>query len=662
MATTNSAISFQGMSSGLQTDALVNAIIAQEGKKVEALTARQTRNATKTTALNSMKSGMSSLYISLAALQDKLNSRIVTSTDINNTNVTASASGAASGNYDLNVNQTATKARISPILNNYTGSSSAPAVLTYTGSTANTTTGAVGFNIDASSVPGGAVSGTFTVGGTNYVLTGTTGVLTGAAGTPLEGLSVTVTGAAGGKGTLTLAAEPSNLAVANPADTIFTSTKASFAVKGTDGVTKAFELTNNSLNGLRDAINASGAAVTASIINTGAGANPYQLVISAKETGTGTVAGGVISLAAIANEDVSNPTTTVKASLGITSGTITGTITTPTGLAGGLTSDMSGASAKDAIFTLNGIQLTRKTNTVSDAADGVIFTLKQGGQTGTTTLTVAQDKTTATAGMQDVITKYNALLKIYKDAAASTKDTNGTILQGALSGDDTSRSILSQIRTTLTGASAGLSSSATFQNAAGVGVKTNADGTLTLDTTAFQAAVEKDPAGVMRLFSFTGSSSNGVVAFKGASANSATGSVGFTITNYSGGAFDATFTGTAHGPITVHGTNGSFLGSVGTDLEGMSLAVTGNGTGTLSLSRGAGQAASDLITKFTAYGSGSLANALTSISNQNKTLANQIASGQSALDLRKKQLQAQFAKMEVAIGQLKSAGGSLTTF
>ena len=36
-----------------------------------------------------------------------------------------------------------------------------------------------------------------------------------------------------------------------------------------------------------DAINASGAGVTAAIINTGSGASSYQLVISANATGTG---------------------------------------------------------------------------------------------------------------------------------------------------------------------------------------------------------------------------------------------------------------------------------------------------------------------------------------------------------------------------------------
>jgi flagellar capping protein FliD len=79
----------------------------------------------------------------------------------------------------------------------------------------------------------------------------------------------------------------------------------------------------------------------------------------------------------------------------------------------------------------------------------------------------------------------------------------------------------------------------------------------------------------------------------------------------------------------------------------------------LNLGRGAGQLVTDLITKFTTYGSGSLATALTTITNQNKNLDTQIASGQSRLDQRKITLQNQFARMEQAVSKLKSAASSL---
>jgi flagellar capping protein FliD len=49
--TANSAISFQGLSTGLPTDALVNAILAQESKTLDGLTAPQTRTQQKTANL-----------------------------------------------------------------------------------------------------------------------------------------------------------------------------------------------------------------------------------------------------------------------------------------------------------------------------------------------------------------------------------------------------------------------------------------------------------------------------------------------------------------------------------------------------------------------------------------------------------------------------------
>ena len=565
---TNSALSFQGLSTGLQTDALVSAILAQESKSLQGFEARQTRNNAKTTALNAMKASMNTLSISLAALQDKLNARTVTSTDANNAYVTATATGSASGNYDLTVTTVATKGRVAPTL----------------------------------------------VGGV-----------------------------------------PQNLAVANPATAIFSSPQASFAVRGTDGVIKTFQVTDNSLNGLKNAINASGAGVSAAIINTGSGANPYQLVISAKDTGTG-VTGGVVTLAAIDNADGSS--TTVDPALGIATGTLTGTFAAPTDLAGGLVSGAA-ETAKDAVFTLNGIQLTRKTNVISDVAEGVTFTLKQGGQAGSTTLTVAQDKATATAGMQDVITKFNALAKIYTDAATATKDPNGTILPAALSGDATSRAIMAQIRTTLSGSSPGLPGTATFQNAASLGVKTNSDGTLSLNTTTFQAAIEKDPTAAMRLFTFSGDSNNGVLSFQSGTDKTATGAVTYTITKDVSGTYTGVFSGTANGPVTLTSSNGTFIGGAG-DLEGLTLKVTGEGSGTLNLSRGSGQAVRDLITNYQASGSGVLAKALTNIQTQNKTLEDQIAAANSALERRKLVLQAQFSKMEVLIAQMKSSAGSLS--
>lgn len=560
-------ISFQGLTTGIQTDQLIAAILAQEGQGVQRLQDRQAYNKLRTTAIQTLRTSAFALSTSLASIQDRFNARTVTSTDANNVYVSATAVSAAAGNYDLNVATVATRGRIAPTLS------------------------------------GGV---------------------------------------------------PTNLAVADPAAAIFSSAKASFAVQGTDGVIKAFELTNNSLNGLRDAINASGAGVTASVINAGTGAAPYQLVLTAKDTGTGTT-GGVVTFAAIDNADAS--ATTVNPSLGITAGAITGTFTAPTGISGGLTN--ASDPAKDAVFTLNGIQLTRKSNVVSDAADGVTFTLKQGGQVGTTTLTIAQDKASATTGLQDVISKYNALLKTYNDAALATKDSSGAIVKGSLTGDASTKALLAQVRAALTGQISGPSGSTTLTSLNSLGVSTAADGTLSLNTLTFQNALDKDPTAAKNLFTFAGSSTNGVVSLKEGTSKTNTGAVSFNITSYvSGGAVAGTFTldGVDY---NLSGTNGILTGTAGTPLEGLTVSVLGTGTGTLNLTRGGGQSARDLISKFTAAGTGDIALALINIDNQNKTLNLQIEEGNARLARRKAVLKAKFSKMEVDVANMKAAVGGL---
>lgn len=564
-----SGISFQGLSTGLPTDSLVNAILQQESQPLQRLQDRQTRNNQRVAALQTLRSSLTSLATSLATLSGtSFDARTVSSTDSNNLYATATASGAAAGSYDLKVAQVATKGRISPTL----------------------------------------------VGGI-----------------------------------------PSNLAVADPLATpVFSGPSASFAIQGTDGVIKTVTLSaaNNSLYGLRDAINALGVVdpanpnakplgVTATVVNTGSGANPYQLVLTAKDTGTGTT-GGVVTLADVTSGGAVN-------TLGIAAGTVD-SLTTPTTLSGGLTS--AGADlAQDARFTVNGIELTRKANTVTDAVDGVTFNLKQGGQTTATTFSVALDKGAITSALQDVISKFNALVKTYKDAS---------VAGGALANDPTVRSFISQVRSALSGSPAGLPASATLTSTADLGIKTNRDGSLSLDATALQAALDKDPAAAKRIFAFTGESSNGAVSFFAGGAKTTSGAVGFNITSFvSGGAVSGTFTvGGVDYALT--GTNGTLTGAAGTPLEGLIVSVNGTGTGTLNLTRGVGQAVRDLVSDLTSSGTGNLSVILSSIDQQNQTLTRQISEGQQRLDRRREILQAQFARLEATIGQLQAAGQSLS--
>lgn len=551
-------VSFQGLSSGLQTDGLVNAIIQQQGQPVQAMITQATQNQKAITALQAIQTDLTNLGTSLGTLNGtSFGAQTVTSSDSSNTYVTATASGATLGNYSIQVSQLATAGRISPTLS------------------------------------GGA---------------------------------------------------PTNLAVADPLATpIFSGTSATFAVEGTDGTIKTLTLGSgqNNLDGLRDAINASGASVQATVVNTGSGTNPYELVVTSTATGTGTT-GGLVTLADVTS---GGPVNTI----GITAGTVD-SLTTPTTLTGGLQSSGTDV-AQNAVFTLNGIQLTRQSNVVTDAAQGLTLTLKQGGQTGTTTLTVATDTATITSAMQDVISKYNQMVGDF--------NTNSAV-GGAFYGNGVTRSLLEQLRSTITGVPSGLSLTSTYTGAGGVGVSINSDGTLSLDTSAFQAALANNPSAVKAVFAFTGSSTSPAVQFYQGSSATTTGAVGFNITSYTpGGAVSGTFTvnGTNY---TLSGSSGTLTGQAGTPLEGLIVNVTGTGSGTLTLSRGVGQALQDLTTSMTTAVTGQIPILIQGFTNANNNLAQQISDGEYRLSMSKQQLQAQFSQMEAAVGQLQAVSSSLT--
>lgn len=129
---------------------------------------------------------------------------------------------------------------------------------------------------------------------------------------------------------------------------------------------------HNNLTGLRDAINSLNAGVTASVLTTGTGATPYYLSVSATTTGQ-----NAIQLV----DDPAGAATQL------------------------LTNTNPGANAD---FYINGAHVVSASNVINSVAPGMTFTIA--GQTaGSVTLSAASDPTQISAGLQDFVTKYNAV-------------------------------------------------------------------------------------------------------------------------------------------------------------------------------------------------------------------------------------------------------------
>ncbi|HXE37958.1 MAG TPA: flagellar filament capping protein FliD [Azonexus sp.] len=154
--------------------------------------------------------------------------------------------------------------------------------------------------------------------------------------------------------------------------------------------------------------------------------------------------------------------------------------------------------AKTASVDVNGLQITSDTNTISTAISGVTINLLKESVTGTT-LTVTKD---STASLTSAI---NGFVKAFNDATKSMKDlglyNTETKQAGALQGDATLRSAQTQVRGLLQSKAGG---SSAYQMLSDIGVAVQKDGTLKLDTTKLNKAIEADFEGVGTLVSSIG--------------------------------------------------------------------------------------------------------------------------------------------------------------
>jgi flagellar hook-associated protein 2 len=153
--------------------------------------------------------------------------------------------------------------------------------------------------------------------------------------------------------------------------------------------------------------------------------------------------------------------------------------------------------AANAKYSIDGLEMSNKDNTIT-GLQGLTIKLQE---EGTTTLTVSANTDGIQASVESFVMAYNTLLTVTngltKVSSTTDKDGNATTQAGALVADSTLRSMMSQMRTALTSPVDGAGS---LQVLAQLGVSTNRDGTLALDSDKLKAAVADDPAGIKQFF------------------------------------------------------------------------------------------------------------------------------------------------------------------
>ena len=222
------------------------------------------------------------------------------------------------------------------------------------------------------------------------------------------------------------------------------------------GETKSLELVGvTTLEGLAGLINDNFEGVSASVINTGSGTEPYRLVVNGSEAGT------------------ANAFTLDLSGL---SGGVTPTMTTHT-------------AAADATLTIDGIDVVADSNTPDDLISGLTLNLLAADEGQTLTVSVERD----TAG---IAAKVKGLVDAYNDLYAYLDKQTG--VEGTLRGNAAARTVESRTTSLMSSALEGGLGSITQLSQ--MGITRGEDGSLTFDETKFQDVMADGFGGVRDFF------------------------------------------------------------------------------------------------------------------------------------------------------------------
>ena len=267
---------------------------------------------------------------------------------------------------------------------------------------------------------------------------------------------------------------------------------------GSTSTTVTIDATNNTLEGLKNAINSSETGANASIIYDGSG---YRLTITSEESGSANAIS--ISSNSLTLSDGSTPFSFSR------------------------THTIADTSELDASLTINGLAITSSSNEITDVVEGVTLSLTGTSET-ISTVVVANDPESVMTSIQDFVDQYNEAYA-FINSQFTYVEAAGT--SGVLAGEGLVRSIQLALASVVSGSIGGLSGS--LSTLAGAGVEMQNDGTLQINETKLEAALANDFESVRDLFIATANTTHASIEYLGSSTSTVAGNYEINITQAS---------------------------------------------------------------------------------------------------------------------------------
>lgn len=378
------------------------------------------------------------------------------------------------------------------------------------------------------------------------------------------------------------------------------------------GVQTNISITNtDTVQDVVDKINASSADVTAQVIDDGS-ATPIRILIKGNTTGS------TQTVSALFNEPGPDQTFT------------------------------SIQTAQDALFVLDNISYTRSSNTVNDVITGTTLTLEA---LGPGTINIKVDTDNIRTKIEDFVDQYNEVKAFFKDKAFFDTDS---LESGPLFGHFSVRNLEETLSRLVSSKVVGLSTSFSFLSE--IGITTNDDGTLNLNSAKLDSALVSDPTGVANLFITSGSATRSTVDFLGATQNTQEGTFELRV---NGGVPELRKVGEASFTPAVQGPGNTFVGASGTSAEGLAFSIdaselsTDEDKGTITVSVGIAEKLNRLLTFQTdVTRDGPLMGDINTITGKIEDLNDTIIKLDDRLKLFEEQTRKQFIQLEVILGKL----------
>lgn len=272
-------------------------------------------------------------------------------------------------------------------------------------------------------------------------------------------------------------------------------------VQNNDTASATVTITDSSLQGIRDSINQADIGATASIIFDG---TYFRLVISSDKTGADN------SIQITVSDDDGNDTDAAGLSLLAFNASATHAVQTD--------------AAADAAFSVNGIDITSESNTITTAIENVSLTLKKASSSAT--LNIDRNENAVSAPIISFVSAYNAYIDTVSSLTAFDPDT---LVSGTLNGDSIVRGISSSIRTII-GNPIG-DTSEVLRILADIGITTDpTTGRLNTDTAILDKQLNDNFDRFIELFAAFGVTTNGFVNFSSSTSDTKEGTFAVNVT------------------------------------------------------------------------------------------------------------------------------------